>query len=407
MNDPIGAYNKVRENFIRYVKTAFATRFSTLEAERERLLRSTGNEGGTTFTTEPFIEPRPSYKPDRPPSLLSGSDLPGFSDDEVKDVAEFLRSGLFREWGKDDCLFAHQTQMLRVALAQSKAVITAGTGSGKTESFLMPILATLVKESRGWGKPLQKRPMADCWWQPRHEAWRAQEMKDRRSPRIPQREHEHGARSAAMRALIIYPMNALVEDQMTRLRKALDSAEARAWFAAKRGGNAFYFGRFNSNSPVSGLEMRPGKTELLPNRDKIKELAEQLQDSRIQAALQHGDTASLANPSPAACRFCALRPGCKSYCEARQARPDAEWPNDVWGKIETKTVSSIGLWAACLSDCSVPGEKAVIRRLSCGSRHSCFQKAALRTAIAAFGLRKEGGSETYAESPTTVVYSLA
>jgi ATP-dependent helicase YprA (DUF1998 family) len=81
-----------------------------------------------------------------------------------------------------------------------------------------------------------------------------------------------------MRALIIYPMNALVEDQMTRLRKALDSKEARSWFAAKRGGNAFYFGRFNSNSPVSGLEMRPGKTELLPNRDKIKDLGRQLQE---------------------------------------------------------------------------------------------------------------------------------
>ena len=103
-------------------------------------------------------------------------------------------------------------------------------------------------------------------------------MKDRKSPRIPQRDHESEARSAAMRALIIYPMNALVEDQMTRLRKALDSKEARSWFATERRGNAFYFGRFNSNSPVSGLEMRPGRTGLLPNRDKIKELTEQLQD---------------------------------------------------------------------------------------------------------------------------------
>ena len=254
MNDPIGAYNKLRENFIRYVKTAFGTRYATLEAEREALLRSTGGEGGTTFTTEPFIEPRPSYKTDRPPSQLTAGDLPGFSEDDVKDVSDFLRSGLFREWDETDCLFAHQIQMLRVALWRGKAVITAGTGSGKTESFLMPILATLVKESRGWGKPSAKHPMANCWWQPRHEAWRAQEMKARRSPRIPQREHEREVRPAAMRALIIYPMNALVEDQMTRLRKALDSSEARSWFAARRSGNAFYFGRFNSNSPVSGLE---------------------------------------------------------------------------------------------------------------------------------------------------------
>lgn len=30
-------------------------------------------------------------------------------------------------------------------------------------------------------------------------------------------------RTAAMRAIILYPMNALVEDQLSRLRKALDS----------------------------------------------------------------------------------------------------------------------------------------------------------------------------------------
>lgn len=278
MNDPIGAYNKVKENFIRYVKTAFATRFETLESERERLLRSTGGEGGTSFTTEPFIEPRPTYKADKPPSQLSVGDLPGFSEDEVGEVSDFLRAGLFREWDETDCLFSHQTRMLRIALAHGKAVITAGTGSGKTEGFLMPILATLVRESRTWSKPSPKHPMADCWWQPRHEAWRAQELKERRPPRIPQRDHEREARTAAMRALIIYPMNALVEDQMTRLRKALDSREVRSWFAAKRNGNAFYFGRFNSNSPVSGMEMRPGKTELLPNRDKIKDLGQQLQE---------------------------------------------------------------------------------------------------------------------------------
>lgn len=279
MNDPIGAYNKVRENFICYVKTAFATRFATLEAERECLLRSTGGEGGgTTFTAEPFIEPRPNYKTDRPPSQLSAADLPGFSEEEVKDVTDFLRAGLFREWAENDCLFTHQTRMLRVALARGKAVITAGTGSGKTEGFLMPILASLVKESRPWIKPPVRQPMSDCWWQPRHEAWRAQEMKDRKSPRIPQREHERGVRPAAMRALIIYPMNALVEDQMTRLRKALDSADVRTWLAGKRNGNLFYFGRSNSNSPVAGMEMKRGVNGLLANRDKIKDLTERLQD---------------------------------------------------------------------------------------------------------------------------------
>jgi hypothetical protein len=129
-------------------------------------------------------------------------------------------------------------------------------------------------------------------------------------------------------------------------------------------------------------------------------------NGKIQVALQHGDASSLASPSPKTCRFCAFRPGCKAYCDARQAQPDAEWPHDVWGRIETKSASSLGLWAVCLGDSSVSGQKAVIRRLSSGTRHPQFQEADQGAAIAAFGLRKEGNSETYSESPTTVIYRL-
>ncbi len=127
---------------------------------------------------------------------------------------------------------------------------------------------------------------------------------------------------------------------------------------------------------------------------------------RIQTALQQADLSSLASPAPATCRFCALRPGCPAYCAARLAQPEAEWPQDVWGAIETKTVSSLGLWALCLADSSVPGQKAVIRRLTGETRYPQLQNAGPGTKIAAYGLRKEGNSETYSESPTTVIYRL-
>ena len=48
-------------------------------------------------------------------------------------------------------------------------------------------------------------------------------------------------REAAVRAIIIYPMNALVEDQMTRLRKALDSDEVQEFFDTKLQGNRIFF----------------------------------------------------------------------------------------------------------------------------------------------------------------------
>jgi len=44
---------------------------------------------------------------------------------------------------------------------------------------------------------------------------------------VSQRSNE--VRPAAIRALILYPMNALVEDQLTRIRKALESDEAKKW----------------------------------------------------------------------------------------------------------------------------------------------------------------------------------
>ena len=51
--------------------------------------------------------------------------------------------------------------------------------------------------------------------------------------------------------MVIYPMNALVEDQLSRLRKALDSNDARNVLGGYNE-NRIYFGRYNGTSPVSG-----------------------------------------------------------------------------------------------------------------------------------------------------------
>ena len=59
-----------------------------------------------------------------------------------------------------------------------------------------------------------------------------------KSLRVPQRANE--TRTAAVRGMIVYPMNALVEDQLSRLRRALDSPEARDWFEKNRGGNRVF-----------------------------------------------------------------------------------------------------------------------------------------------------------------------
>ena len=56
MNDPIGAFEKLRESLVLYIQTAFGTQFPGLERERERLLREPG-----VISQEPWIEPLPRY----------------------------------------------------------------------------------------------------------------------------------------------------------------------------------------------------------------------------------------------------------------------------------------------------------------------------------------------------------
>jgi len=60
-----------------------------------------------------------------------------------------------------------------------------------------------------------------------------------------------------VRAIVLYPMNALVEDQLTRLRRTLDSDEARSVMDDRFGGNRIFFGRYTGATPVTGHLRHP------------------------------------------------------------------------------------------------------------------------------------------------------
>ncbi|MGA2224795.1 MAG: DEAD/DEAH box helicase [Syntrophobacteraceae bacterium] len=266
MNDPIGAFEKIRDNFILYLKTAFGTQFPGLEREREAMLRIPG-----ILNQQPWIEPLPRYQTDRPLADLGPRDLPGMTPDALARFRDLALCGLVGNFP----LYTHQISMLQHAMAGQNAVVTAGTGSGKTESFLLPLFAYLASESLNWEAPNAKLPHVDDWWS--NEDWQSScktgAGRIARSYRVPQRGHE--ARPAAVRALILYPMNALVEDQLTRLRRALDSHQARMWCSEYMNGNRIYFGRYTGNTPVPGHEQnRRGN----PDRQRIERLARELAD---------------------------------------------------------------------------------------------------------------------------------
>lgn len=296
MNDPIGTFETIRDNFIRYVRTAFHIRNKEIDAERTRLLMTPdlpGNCSPALYRT-PWLEPIPRYKAmDKKFCDLTYVDVQNAASELKKPLpvwfneAAFERfkglvgSGLFDKM--DRPLYKHQFEMLVRSLCGESLVITTGTGSGKTESFLLPIFARLASETSRdeWMNTIQVNPRRDDWWGDSAEAkqWRDSCKNGRayaKSYRVSQREGESGR--AAVRAMIIYPMNALVEDQMSRLRRALDSRDARAWQEKNlASGQRIYFGRYNSETPVSGHENLPdGK----PNVKKITKLKNRLREAQ-------------------------------------------------------------------------------------------------------------------------------
>jgi len=221
--DLFASFDGLRSAFFRYYNTPFGLADEELQQERQRLLdRDNG------IFRMPLIELRPEYRTVAHNLAVSVANAKA-----SPELAEFAAAGLIPPGMK---LYSHQERALEIGTAPDKnVVITAGTGSGKTESFLLPILASLLEESERW---TGGRAPDTAWWSDEDDF-------------VPQRQGEIG-RTAAVRAMILYPMNALVDDQLIRLRKALDSDDAREWLDKNRHGHRFYFGRYTGATPVTG-----------------------------------------------------------------------------------------------------------------------------------------------------------
>jgi len=242
MNNPIAVFQHLRELYLRYLDSPLAVRYDSLRDERRALL-----DQDRRMWRDPLIEPTPVYPtsgedfPEVAHALLDGS----WGNTLTSEIADFLSPSLFPDHRQP---YVHQREAFERALVEHRDVIvTTGTGSGKTECFLVPVLAEIMRESAQWTAPGLRPPTWD-WWDDRHRTMQGQNP--RYAQRVPQRGHEK--RPAAIRALLLYPLNALVEDQLVRLRGALDGIAARAWLDTHRLGNRIYFGRYTSRTPIPG-----------------------------------------------------------------------------------------------------------------------------------------------------------
>ena len=111
--------------------------------------------------------------------------------------------------------YKHQSEAIRGCLIDGRnLIIMTGTGSGKTESFLLPILGKLAHEASS-------------------------------SP-------DSFSQQSAMRALVLYPMNALVNDQLGRLRTLFGDPRLVSLFKGWAG-RPPRFARYTSRTPYAGI----------------------------------------------------------------------------------------------------------------------------------------------------------
>ena len=180
-----------------YITSTYHISHPALVDLRDDLLRRQG-----AIAQTPYIESTARYVATRQYASLS---IPG-------DVKELL-TGLGKRGVVFDPPYDHQADALELALAATPRdlVVTTGTGSGKTETFLLPILGRLAAEAA-------TRP-------------------------------SFGTR--AVRALLLYPMNALVNDQLGRLRVLLGGNELSRWFT-DRAGRSMKFARYTGRTLYPG-----------------------------------------------------------------------------------------------------------------------------------------------------------
>jgi DEAD/DEAH box helicase domain-containing protein len=266
MTDAMAVFRGLKQAYLRYFESPFDLRFDELVEDRRRLL-----DRDSVLYRDPLIEPQPPY-------IGSGRDIvsasaaalggaPGWSPQAVADLGQFASNGLFLPRPEPIELYRHQVEMLQISAAEGRdAVILTGTGSGKTESIYLPVFASLIRESMHW--PAVPDAPRNDWWNMTPQPGQGRRT---RHARISQRAHEQGARMPGIRALVMYPLNALAEDQMTRLRLSLDSNPIRDWLNANRQGNRIWFGRYIGSTPVPGRPENDDAENKL--RDEMKKLA--------------------------------------------------------------------------------------------------------------------------------------
>jgi len=168
--DPLELTDSIKSSYIRYLTTTFHLRKPELMQNFWKKVHQ------FNFVNGPILEATPPF--------LKGCFLKDLIQEGVLEplFEKFIFKAL--PYLEKNPLYLHQERAIRKVTEGRNVVITSGTGSGKTECFLIPIYNSLIKEFNA------------------------------------------GTLDPGVRALLLYPMNALVNDQLRRLRQIAKAIES-------------------------------------------------------------------------------------------------------------------------------------------------------------------------------------
>lgn len=170
MFNPITASEQIKDEFISYIMTLFHISDQEYAAQFAAALREEG-----AVSKGPYLDISDVYE--------TGMSLDELIEQGEASPAFRTLEGNIADGDKElqiqRGLYLHQEKALRKTNQGRNLIVTTGTGSGKTECFIIPIINHLLREAK------------------------------------------NGTLGSGVRAILIYPMNALANDQMKRLRALL------------------------------------------------------------------------------------------------------------------------------------------------------------------------------------------
>lgn len=219
-------HTKLKEQLFKYIETEYLGRNDALRNEIKKDL-----EKQEVLWQEPFIEANPTYII-RKNGLTHNENIPPI-------MREILGELINNQLGVYNTPYKHQVDAVENFYNGKDLLVATGTGSGKTECFTWPMITKLINEAKTSPKSWRKR---------------------------------------GVRAIMLYPMNALVADQMSRLRNMIGDEEGlfyNLFNTLTEGERIPQFGMYTGRTPY------PGKSDKDKNNNLANTLRKDLLDKEV------------------------------------------------------------------------------------------------------------------------------